>query len=304
LEPISAMNNAVFEVRSEGGTRYALRVHRPGFRTESETRSELLFLRELWEHLRGTHVTVPQPVAARDGELVTTVESRHCDLLTWVDGRVLRPRRGLGPRGVTLLGEALGRIHEFGEHWERPPAFELPHWDHAALCTEASPYRPRPIDEFMSPEDWDLFRHVAEKTREVFKTLDLYAGSTGIIHADFILLNCHFARRGRGWRVAIIDFDDLGWGYFLYDLCPLLGNLADFPGYAVMRDAFLAGYRSIRDLPAELEVHLPVLMAARHAAACLWAAGIDRSEGAGVPVREHLAIRMELVRECLALATR
>jgi Ser/Thr protein kinase RdoA (MazF antagonist) len=291
-------------VTTDAGTRYALRVHRPAFRTGSETRSELRFLQKLHEHLRGTRVTVPGPVIARDGELVVEVEGRHCDLLTWIDGRVLRPGRGLGLRGTYLLGEALGRIHAFAEQWESPAGFELPRWDHDALLTEASPYRPRSLDRFMSPRDWNLFRQVAEQSREVFELLDRYAGSTGIIHADFILLNCHFVRRGSGWRVGVIDFDDLGWGYFLYDLCPLLGNLADFPGYAAMRHAFLAGYRSIRDLPVELEVHLPILMAARHGAACLWAAGIDQSEGAGVPVREHVAYRMELARACLALVRR
>ena len=36
-----------------------------------------------------------------------------------------------------------------------------------------------------------------------------------------------FDRRGRtGWHAGIIDVDDCGWGYLLYDLCPLLGNLA------------------------------------------------------------------------------
>lgn len=154
----------------------------------------------------------------------------------------------------------------------------------------------------MSREDWSLFQDVVERAQAVFSRLDRVPRSTGLIHADFILLNCHFRRQGGRWTVGVIDFDDLGWGYFLYDLAPLLGNLFDYPGYLPRRDAFLEGYRSVRELPRELEAELPVLMAARHAAACLWAAGIDRREGAGVPVRKHIAIRLELMRDCLALA--
>ena len=248
-------------------------------------------------------MTVPKPVAAPSGDVVIEIGGRRCDLLSWLDGRVLRPRRGLGLSGSSLLGEALARIHAFGERWRPPSAFDLPRWDHAALFTDDSPYRPRRLRSFLSPDDRQLFQTVADETQTILSRLDGLPGTTGIIHADFILLNCHFAKRGGAWNVGVIDFDDLGWGYFLYDLAPVLGNLADFPGYRRRRDAFLAGYRSVRDLPVELEAHLPVLMAARHAAACLWAAGIDRSEGAGVPVREHVAIRMELARACLALAT-
>ena len=277
-------------------------MHRHGFRNAVETRSELHFLQALAAQLPAERIAVPMPIAARDGELVVEVDGRHCDLLSWVDGRVLRPTRGLGLAGTALLGESLGRLHGFAERWRPPAGVELPTWDYEAFFTEASPYRPRGLRALMSREDWTVFRDVAAQTRAVFALLDGLDGAKGIIHADFILLNCHFTRRGRGWKVGVIDFDDLGWGYFLYDLAPLLGNLADFPRYRPMRDAFLAGYRSVRDLPTEIERHLPVLMAARHAVACLWAAGIDRSEGAGVPVRKHIAIRLELMRACLALA--
>jgi Ser/Thr protein kinase RdoA (MazF antagonist) len=318
VEPMRLTNNAVFEVRTneEGAeaTRFALRVHRPDFRTVAHTRSELTFLQVLHERLLGTRVTVPQPRSTRDGRLVVEVAlpvagtrspaaTRHCDLVTWVPGRVLRPGRGLGPRATHLLGEALARVHAVAESFEPPPGFELPRWDADALFTAASPFRPGRLDEIISSDDWSLFQHVAERTRAVFDALERDGAPQEIIHADFILLNCHLSRRDRGWHVGVIDFDDLGWGHFLYDLCPLLGNLADFPRYTALSRAFLAGYRSVRPLPRALERHLPLLMAARHAASCAWVAGIERTSGTGPPVAEHIAMRMDRIRHCLALAS-
>jgi Ser/Thr protein kinase RdoA (MazF antagonist) len=85
-------------------------------------------------------------------------------------------------------------------------------------------------------------------------------------------------------------------------LCPLLGNFADFPdSYRARRRAFLDGYRSLRSLPPELEVHLPVLMAARHAEVCVWLLGLHRTKGAGPPIAEHVAYRMDAIRNSLAL---
>jgi Ser/Thr protein kinase RdoA (MazF antagonist) len=296
-------NNAVFEVRSRAeGLRLVLRVHRPEFRTVAQTRTELEFLEHARHTLRATRVTVPQPVRTRGGELVVECGgSRHCDLLTWVDGRVLRPGRGLGPRGAHDLGEALGRLHAFADVFQPPDGFGLPRWDADGMFTPASPFGPGRLDEVLSPEDLRLFREVEERTRATFAALDRKGGAVGIVHFDFILLNCHLLRRADGWQVGVIDFDDLGWGYFLYDLCPLLGNLFEFPHYLTMREAFLGGYRTVRRLPRDLEVHLPVLMAARHAAACVWLLGLHRTAGRGPPLAEHIAYRMEQIRHCLAL---
>jgi Ser/Thr protein kinase RdoA (MazF antagonist) len=308
LTPIRLMNNGVFEVSVDSEARFVLRVHRPAYREVAHTRSELRFLEILHERLQGTRIHVPRPVASREGELMVEVavparpdEVRHCDVLTWVDGRVLRPTRGLGLRGAHLLGEALARIHSVAEQVQPSADFELPRWDADGMFTAASPFRPGRLEEFMSGRDWELFQEVEERTRAVFESLDREDDAFGVIHSDFILLNCHFVRRPRGWEVGVLDFDDLGWGYFLYDLCPVLGNLAEFPRYPAMRRAFLAGYRSVRSLPSELESHLPVLMAARHASACLWVAGIERTHGTGPPVAEHIAYRMDAARHCLAL---
>jgi Ser/Thr protein kinase RdoA (MazF antagonist) len=309
LTPIRLMNNGVFEVRTDRGGRFVLRVHRPAYRDVAHTRSELRFLEVLHEELRGSRVRVPRPVRTRDGELLVEVavpgrpdERRHCDVLSWVDGRVLRPTRGLGAQGVHLLGEALARIHTVAEQVERSEELQLPRWDADGLFTEASPFRPGPLDGVFSRDEARLFQEVEERTRAILASLDNEDDAFGVINSDFILVNCHFVRRARGWELGVLDFDDLGWGYFLYDLCPLLGNLADYPRNAAMRRTFLAGYRSVRPLRPELERHLPVLMAARHMSACLWVVGIERTQGSGPPVAEHIAARMDAARQCLALA--
>jgi Ser/Thr protein kinase RdoA (MazF antagonist) len=309
VTPIDLSNNATFEVRVTDGSRYALRLHRPAFRTVAHTRSELLFLEALHDRVTNADTVVPQPVRTREGELVVEVAvpdrgkpaKRHSDLLTWVAGRVLRPGQGLGPRAVYMLGRALAQLHEAAEEFRPPPGFELPRWDADGMFTEASPFRPPPLGEVMAPDDWSLFEVVEERTRAMFEDLDRKGAPSGIIHADFILLNCHLLRRPAGWRVGIMDFDDLGWGYFVYDLAPLLGNLAEFPGYRSLRAAYLSGYRSVRGLPVALEAHLPVLMAARHAQCCAWVAGIERTLGAGPPVAGHIAYRMCEIRRHLGM---
>ena len=311
VRPIRLINNAVLEVVAEGGLRLALRIHRPGYRAVEHIRSELAFLEALAEELRGTAIGVPRPIAARDGELTVCVgergvdaslPERHCDLLTWIDGRVLKHGCGLGVRSTRLLGEGLARLHDSAERFRPPASFSLPTWDAETMFSDASPFGPGPMDEFLPPEAWTLFQEVAARTQATFEQLDRAGGQRGIIHNDYVLINCHFERAAHGWTLGILDFDDLGWGYFLYDLAPLLGNLSDYPdAYRRLRRAFLDGYRNIRSLPPALETHLPVLMAARHAATLTWLAAKQRCGETDIPIERHLEVRVSEMRRCLTL---
>jgi Ser/Thr protein kinase RdoA (MazF antagonist) len=309
VRPIRSINNAVFEVASATrGVRLILRIHRPGYRTLAHIQAELAFLRACADTLHGTQVEVPRPIATRSGELVVRVgdsdapSERYCDLLTWIEGRVLKHGRGLGIRSTALLGEGLARLHNAAESFAPPFDLELPRWDAETMFSGASPFRPGPMDAFLAPEAWTLFADVAERTRAVFEELDGAPGQWGIIHNDYVLSNCHFRRSGGGWRLGILDFDDLGRGCFVYDLAPLLGNLSDYPrAYPRLRRAFLDGYRSIRPLPPALEPHLPVLMAARHAATLTWLAAKQRRGETDIPIERHVEIRVSEMARCLAL---
>jgi Ser/Thr protein kinase RdoA (MazF antagonist) len=312
---IRVLNNSVHKVTTSDGKRYALRLHRPGARRSDHTLAELTFLADVHAGLAAERITVPTPVPATDGRLVVSLTlpqetsgdapvEAHCDLLTWVDGKVRRPGSGLGARGVYQLGRALAHLHRAAENYTPPTEFALPTWDAAAMFTaEHSPYYSGPLDEFLSGEDLALFEAVAAQTAAIFTELGYGSDSFGLIHNDFILGNCHpVRRRPHSWDIGVLDFDDCGWGHYLYDLAPLMGNLSDYAHFEELKRAFLTGYRIVRPLPDDLETHLPILMAARHASQCLWAAGLARRPGTQeLDTTAHITYRMTEVRRCLAL---
>jgi Ser/Thr protein kinase RdoA (MazF antagonist) len=300
ITPLRIFNNAVFQVDGGHGQRYVLRLHRPGYRSISHTCSELRYLQALrWD----TGLVVPEPVYTRQGELVTVISgdgvdtSLHCDVLTWLDGVACGRTTELGPRAVYKLGEVLGRLHLHAQHFIPPPDFDLPCWDADGLFTSVSPHKPGPVAGLFAPEDTALFAKTEAQVRALFHHLGHDAAQFGIIHADFILMNCQFSHG----RVQVLDFDDCGFGYFLYDMCPLLGNLQNSAQYATLLRAFLAGYRSVRPLDPEHEAHIDLLIAARHATTILWAAGMQRNGGMSPQdLAGHIAYRMQEVRRHLA----
>jgi len=81
----------------------------------------------------------------------------------------------------------------------------------------------------------------------------------GLIHADFHAGNWLLD----GDRVGFIDFEDLGWGYFLYDVATALFGAIERTDYPAVADAFTRAYAGVLPLPEELENELLVFQALR-----------------------------------------
>jgi Ser/Thr protein kinase RdoA (MazF antagonist) len=93
-------------------------------------------------------------------------------------------------------------------------------------------------------------------------------GRIGLIHTDLIWKNYFFHDQ----EVGAVDFEGCAWGYYLYDLAPTLLGYRDESAYPALRDALIAGYRTIRPFPTSHERHLNTLIAARHVVSCCWLA--------------------------------
>lgn len=289
---LSDGNNLIYAVGRDPAR--VLRVHRPGFRSVTHTCSELIFLQHLADRL--PDIGFPQPVPARSGALVVTTDdgTLHADLQTWVDGQ-RATADDLDDDAARLLGHTLGRLHEAAAEFRPPADFELPHWDGNGLFrAESSPFRPLlSRAEIFTDDDLRDFAEIEQRARTAFDELGRDSSTYGIIHADYILGNVHLTRRDDGWHSTVIDFDDCGHGYFLYDLGPVLGNLIEQPA---RRRSLIDGYRRIRPFPPDWERHLPLMMAVRHASVCYWTAGLDVSP----TPQQDAAWRMDLARAALA----
>jgi Ser/Thr protein kinase RdoA (MazF antagonist) len=94
------------------------------------------------------------------------------------------------------------------------------------------------------------------------------ADSVGI-HADLHLGNVLFRRD----EVRVIDFDDCGFGYWLYDMAVSLRELRHRDDYQSFRSALIGGYPRHRPLPPGYLAHLDDFIATREVAFGLWYTG-------------------------------
>lgn len=81
----------------------------------------------------------------------------------------------------------------------------------------------------------------------------------GLIHADLRLANLLI----EGETTAIIDFDDCGFGWYLFDLAGALSFLEERADAAELIAAWLEGYRRIAPVPADMEAAIPTFVLLR-----------------------------------------
>jgi Ser/Thr protein kinase RdoA (MazF antagonist) len=117
-----------------------------------------------------------------------------------------------------------------------------------------------------SPEDGARVKKLISIIRKAQLELGHSSDTFGLIHGDLHQEN-YFFHQG---QVRAIDFDDCGYGHYLYDLAVTLFNLDEQENIPDLRQSLLEGYRSIRPLSVHYERYLDVFMNLRELQMMLW----------------------------------
>lgn len=113
-------------------------------------------------------------------------------------------------------------------------------------------------NEVLSLQNQAVLEATALQIRDQMQGLEQRSDSFGLIHNDLHLGNCKFHRG----EVQVFDFDDCGWGYYLYDLAVTLYYLRNRED-PTLQKALLEGYQQMRSLPKQRESCLKAMIAAR-----------------------------------------
>lgn len=262
LRLVTARENAVHEVALSHG-RAALRLHRMGYQTEAAIRSEIWWCGALYD----AGLPVPRPITLPDSDVLLRLPSgRFASAVGWIGGVPL------GAAGVPLAGTAreqadrhhalgalLARVHAASDRLTLPAGFIRPRWDSDGLVGEV-PFWGRFWDHpALRPDEAAIARRVRDLLRERLAE----AGPVGLIHADVLRENVLV----NGASLALIDFDDAGFGYRPYDLGTVLSQNQAEPSLPEIAGALAEGYSAHRPLDPAI---LPAMTLMRCCASVGW----------------------------------
>lgn len=267
LDLLKHRENAVFRVSTEN-EHFALRVHRPGYHSDDALRSELQWM----DALAAAGIDVPRVVPTADGEPFAVEPAPdmtapvQVDLFEWIEGRQLGSvESGLAPdpgsvdRVYTRLGALAAALHNQSESWAPPGSFVRHAWDEDGLAGER-PFWGTFLDlPCLTSDQRKLLSAARDRVYRELGQLPKDPSGYSMIHADFSPENLLV----QGERVRLIDFDDAGFGWHLFELVTPLFFVMDEPYFEEARNAVISGYRQKRRLDERQLAHLPLFFLAR-----------------------------------------
>jgi Ser/Thr protein kinase RdoA (MazF antagonist) len=268
LTLVTVSENVTFRLTDgRTGEDWVLRLHRPGYHSETELEAE-----RVWTSaLREAGLAAPEPLFARDGRafvpqaVAGTGEMRLVGVTRWIEGEVLDDflelpdRASERPLWFHRLGALVARTHLQSEAWRPPPGFARTRLDADGLMGPAPRWGPFWDHEALTAEDRELVIRARDVLHAHLSALPQGPAVFGMIHADLHPGNLLV----RGDDLAIIDFDDAAFGWRMYDIAVALTHQQAAPDFATVREAFLAGYREVRNLPEGEAAQLSLFLLVR-----------------------------------------
>jgi Ser/Thr protein kinase RdoA (MazF antagonist) len=242
---------------------YALSIHRDGYRTAQQIESELQWL----DALRADGaVDTCVPVPAPGGERVVSVDGRNVVLWEWLPGREPDPEGDDVIAGFQTLGAVSARMHAHARAWEPPPGFDRPPWDYERTLGAGGHWGRWQDGLGMGPEELALLERLDATIAARLEAYGQDPDRFGLVHADIRLANL-LVDDG---HVRVIDFDDSGFAWFMYDFATTVSFMEDHPRVPELRDAWLEGYRSQAPLDPADEAELDTFVMLRRLLLVAW----------------------------------
>ncbi|MBX5442349.1 MAG: phosphotransferase [Solirubrobacteraceae bacterium] len=264
---IDVSENATYRVDDpETGRRAALRVHRPGYRDAPEIESELRWM----DALRAAGVVdAPAAIPGRHGARVLSVaaegECRDVVLFAWLDGTAPSPEDDLTD-GFRMLGAISAALHEHARRWPPPPGFRRPRWEHATMLGADAAWGRWQDGLGVGREELALLSRLDAVLERRLAAFGTGPDRFGLVHADLRLANL-LVDDG---AVRVIDFDDCGWSWWLYDFATAVSFFEDDPAVPALAAAWADGYRTVAPLSAADEAELETFVLLRRLLLVAW----------------------------------
>lgn len=265
---INVSENATYLVEAPGGYKAVLRVHREDYHTRRAIECELAWIDALGAE---KVVTTPGYYRGLDGEVIQKAgidglaAERFLVLFHFVDGDA-PDESGDMSDGFEELGMIAARCHDHVLGWTKPEPFERLTWDVDAVFGETptwGDWRDAPeVDADVRPVLEDVEAMIRARLERYGKAPERY----NLIHADMRLANLLVDDTG----TRLIDFDDCGHGWFMYDFAAAISFIEDDPRIPDMKAAWLRGYRSVRALSDEDETEIETFIMLRRMALLAW----------------------------------
>ena len=266
---LNVSENATFRADDpERESPVVLRVHRPGYHTRREIESELSWL----EALQADEVAHIAPaLECRSGGHIAAFdldgEPRDVVAFRFMPGAEPSPDENL-VRGFRDLGAISARLHGHARAWQRPDWFTRKTWNFDTTVGRTPHWGDWRAGLGLMQDGREVLERTAAALEKKLAAFGTGPDRFGLIHADLRLANL-LVQDG---RIAVIDFDDCGFGWFAFDFAAAISFIETDPAIPDLQAAWVEGYRSVALLDPAVEAEMGTFIMLRRLQLTAWIA--------------------------------
>lgn len=247
---------------------YILRIYCLGWRNKQEIDFEL----ELLEFLHQQNQPVAYPIARQDGGFTTEIfapeGTRYAAVFTYAPGHAVEEK--LDHQQSYLLGKTLANIHQISNEFQSSflrPELNTQYLLDWSIDGIANLYKHRKSELAYLQQQIDKIKFQLSKIQLSHSSPD-YGICVGDVHSG----NAHFNDQN---QPTLFDFDQCGYGWRAFDIAKFLHASIRRKIDITIRNKFLEGYQTIRQISQKELTLIPIFMKAAH----IWVMGISAHAG-------------------------
>ncbi len=269
LSLLTISENATY-VAEDGaaGRKMIFRVHRPGYHTQDEIRSELAWIDAL---RREGVVETPRPIPASNGRLLVEFSDgetqRHAVAFEHMSGKEPDSGEDL-VKWYGHLGEINARLHRHSRSWARPEDFVRKNWTFDTIIGDRAYWGDWRRALGLTAGGRLLLERLHARLSRETAAYGYGPDRFGLVHCDMRAANLLVD----GTRLGVIDFDDCGLSWFAYDFAAAVSFMEHEPVIPDLMAAWLDGYRRVSEFAPEHAASLPMLVMLRRMQLTAWIA--------------------------------
>ncbi|MEI6372591.1 MAG: phosphotransferase [Actinomycetes bacterium] len=297
LTLLNVSENATFLVRDPRRVDPTiLRLHRMNYHSREAIESELAWVEALSE---ADVVRTPTVITAVDGRRVVDGvhpdgESRHAVMFEFLPG--IEPPEDRLVDDFHTLGAIAARMHLHARSWTRPAGFTRFTWDFESALGPQGRWGSWRDGMGCGPQEQQVLGRAAELIGRRLAAYGSDSSRFGLVHADMRLANLLLD----GDDVSVIDFDDSGFSWYMYDLGSALSFIEDHPQVPEMIASWTTGYREVASLSADDEAELETFVMFRRLLLVAWIGSHSMTETAQELGTPYTTVSCELAETYLS----
>lgn len=282
LKLLSLSENATYSVKSPDGEIKVMRVHRTHYHSLQAIRSEIEWMRALQTQAK---IATPQAILTQNNEYIVCIETaeineqRFVVLFDWIEGEAPDESQLLAP--FKRLGKITAQLHIHAKQWQPPKHFERLIWNFPGCLGDSAHWGDWRAAPGLTKQSQSTLEQAIDLLEQKLDGYGISPNKFGLIHADLRLANLLEV----DGDTRIIDFDDAGFGWFLYDLGSALSFIETREDIEDLIHHWLVGYEQVALLTDEDKSMIPSFVFLRRMTLMTWIGShpetdLARSQGA------------------------